>query len=68
MQTYFLPNKNKISLDEMKIIFKIICREMKVKMNLKGAYDTFECEVCQDEDETQELVYSCKEIWKIKRV
>ena len=66
MQTYFLPNQNKISQEEIKIIFKMRCREMKVKMNLKGAYDTFECEVCQDEDETQEHVYNCKEIWKLK--
>ena len=39
---------------------------MNVKMNMKGIYDTYECEVCLMEDESQKHVYECKEIWKKK--
>ena len=37
---------------------------MNVKMNMKGIYDTYECEVCLME--SQKHVYECKEIWKKK--
>ena len=36
-------------------------------MNLKSWYDTYECTVCLDEDESQEHVYKCKEILKLRR-
>ena len=42
------------------------CNVTKLKVNLKGSYDTYECGVCLKEDESQEHVYNCKEIWKIK--
>ena len=35
-------------------------------MNLKGLHDTYECGVCLKEDESQEHIYKCKEIWKAK--
>ena len=35
------PNKYEISKEDIKLIFKIICREVKVKMNLQGLYDYF---------------------------
>ena len=38
----------------------------KVKINMKGMYDTFECGVCLKDDETQEHIYTCKEIWKMR--
>ena len=44
----------------------VVLRMLNVKMNLKGLYDSFECEVCKDEDETQKHIYECKQIWKIK--
>ena len=63
MQPYFLPNKDGISQGDIKWIFRIRCREVKVKMNLQGLYDSFECEMCIEEVENQERVYRCKEIW-----
>ena len=65
MQPYFLPNKDGISQEDIKWIFKIRCREVKAKMNLQGLYDSYECEMCKEEVETQEHVYRCKEIWKL---
>ena len=29
-------------------------------MNFKGMYETFKCEVCNEEDETQEHILKCK--------
>ena len=66
MQQYFLPNNQEMSKDEIQLIFQIRSKVTNVKMNLKGLYDSFECEVCKDEDETQKHIYECKQIWKIK--
>ena len=67
MQSYFLPGKEKVTQEDMQWIFKIRCREIHVKMNLQGLYDSFECEICKKEIETQEHVYKCKEIWKLSK-
>ena len=37
-------------------------------MNLKGIYDTYECEVCLKEEESQKHIYECTEIWKIREI
>ena len=47
-------------------IFKIRSKVMDVIMNRKNQFETFECEVCSYENETQEHIYECKKIWKIK--
>ena len=39
-------------------------KTLNVKMNKKGLFESFECKVCNKEDETQEHVYQCKEIRK----
>ena len=44
----------------------IRCRETKVKMNLQGLYDSYQCEICMKEDESQEHIYNCREILKRK--
>ena len=36
-------------------------------MNMKGNFEKFECSVCLLEEETQEHVYQCKQIWKMKK-
>ena len=33
-------------------------------MNKKGLFQSFECELCHKEDETQEHVFKCEEITK----
>ena len=56
MQPYFMPTKSNISEEDIQWIFMIRCREIKVKMNYQGLFDTFECKICLEELETQEHV------------
>ena len=67
MQPYFLPSDGQISVEEIQIIFQMRSNVTKLKMNLKGLYDTYECRVCLNEDESQEHIYKCEEIWKIRK-
>ena len=65
IQPYLLPSETEMIQEEINTIFRLRCRETKVKMNLKSWYDTYECTVCLDEDESQEHVYKCTEILKL---
>ena len=53
IQAYFLPNKLNMSKEEIQHIFKMRCKVLNVKMNLQGIYDTYECKVCLQENESQ---------------
>ena len=66
MQPYFLPDGLEMTKDITQLIFKLRCRETKVKMNLQGLYDSYQCEICMKEDESQEHIYNCREILKRK--
>ena len=68
MQKYLLPNKYESSKEDKQSIFKIRSRVLDVKMNLKGIYDTYECDVCLKDEESQKHIYECKEIWKIREI
>ena len=46
IQPYLLPNGLEITKDITQLIFKLRCRETKVKMNLQGLYDSHQCEIC----------------------
>ena len=35
-------------------------------MNMQQLYDTHECSICMKENETQEHIYKCEEIWKLR--
>ena len=35
-------------------------------MNMQQIYDTHECSMCMKENETQEHIYKCEEIWKLR--
>ena len=37
-------------------------------MNVKGLYDTYQCEVCMNEDESQKHIYRCPEILRIRNI
>ena len=67
MQEYMLPNKNNISKEEIQLIFKLRCKVMNVKMNLKNMYDSYECQICEEEEESQIHIYQCKKIWEIRK-
>ena len=67
MQDYLMPNDvENMNKEEAQMIFKIRCRSLNVKMNMKNQYDSFECLVCLSENETQDHIYECKEILKLK--
>ena len=68
IQAYFLPNKLNMCKEEIQYIFKMRCKVVNVKMNLQGIYDTYECKVCLHENESQEHVYQCKEIWNLRKI
>ena len=42
------------------------CRVTKVKMNMKGSFHDYECKSCLKENESQDHIYHCSEIWKIR--
>ena len=62
IQSYLLPNTEKISKEEMQMIFKLRCRVTDLKTNMKGIYDSYECQICENEEETQEHILKCKGI------
>ena len=67
MQNYLKPNKLKINQEDAQAIFKLRSRMTEVKENFKGKYFTHECELCNEEEETQEHIFTCKEILKNKK-
>ena len=67
MQEYFMPkNIENVNKEETQLIFKIRCQVINVKMNMKTQYSTYECSICQEENESQKHIYECKEILKKK--
>ena len=67
MQDYLMPNDiEKITKEEVQLIFKMRGNITNLKMNMKNQYESFECEVCESEDENQKHVYECKKIWELK--
>ena len=68
MRNYLLPNKMNITQDEIKLIFRLRCRVIDIKTNVKGAYDSFECKVCNKEEETQEHILKCEVITEMKKL
>ena len=50
----------KITIEERQLIFKMRSEVTHIKMNYKGMYENFQCEVCNEEDETQEHILKCK--------
>ena len=49
-------------------IFKLRSRPTELKVNQKSKYDTYECDACEVEDESQEHILQCKEISKMQEV
>ena len=67
MQKYLKANKLNIKQEEAQMIFKLRSRVTEVKINLKGSYETFECEVCQEDEESQKHILECIEIVKFRK-
>ena len=67
MQKYFKPCNIKITKEEAQEIFKLRSRVSDVKLNYKGKYETYECQVCKKEDESQEhIIIKCTSLNKSK--
>ena len=67
MQQYLKPINVKISIEEAQEMFKMRCRVADVKMNFKGKYENLDCDICNEENETQIHLIECKEINKNER-
>ena len=60
MQAYLTANNLKISQIEAQEIFKIRCRVTDVKVNFRGKYINFECEIYNENlEENQEDMLKC---------
>ena len=66
MQDYLLPNINKISKEEIQLIFKLRCKVTNGKINMKGMYDQFQCQIWEKEEESQIHIYECIKIWETR--
>ena len=63
IQDYFLPNGIvNITKQETQLIFHMRSNVTNVKINFKSQYETFECDACLLENESQKHVYECEKI------
>ena len=61
MQKYLKSCETKITQEEAQEIFKLRTRTSDVKINFKGKYETFECDACNIQEETQKhVIQECK--------
>ena len=67
MKKYLTPSKENISKEMTQTIFKLRCRMTDVKANFRGLYETYECEICEKYEETQEHILNCSEINIMKK-
>ena len=67
MQKYLMPSEEKITQEDSIQIFKKRSRMTAIKLNHKNKYETYECDACKIEDESQEHVMKCEEIKKIQK-
>ena len=68
MQRYLKSNGLKMKQEEVIEIVKLRSRMSDVKTNFRGKYDNFECEFCNEIDETQKQMLDCQEIKKYKKL
>ena len=59
IRKYFQPSEANATKKEIQLIFKLRCRMTETKTNFKGLYDSYECDLCGKEDESQEHILKC---------
>ena len=59
MQKYLKSCEVRITKQEAQEIFKLRTRTSDVKTNIKGKYETLECDACKTEQETQKHIIKC---------
>ena len=62
MRKYFQPSEANATKEEIQLVFKLRCRMTETKTNFKGLYDTYECDICGKEDESQSHILECTEL------
>ena len=65
IQKYLKHGQTQISVEEIQLIFKLRTQMTNVKMNLRGIYENFQCEICFEEDESQQHIMECSKLNKI---
>ena len=58
MQKYLKPNREKITQEKAKLIFKLRSKVTEVKQNLGGKHENVECELCHQEENLAHIL-SC---------
>ena len=48
-------------------MFELRCKLTKVKMNMKGMYNQFECKICEKEEQSHIQLYKCDKIQEIRK-
>ena len=66
MRKYLMPNNEDVTNEEKQLLFKLRCRLTETKTNFKGLYNNYMCDLCDQEEETQEHLFRCTEILKRK--
>ena len=56
MQKYLKGNKNNSTVEEAQMIFKLRSRMADVKLNFRNKYEGLQCDICKDEEETQNTI------------
>ena len=67
MQKYLKASQYNIKQEEAQMIFNLRSRMTEVKINYRGSYETFECEACQENEESQMHITECKELIKLRK-
>ena len=62
MQKYFTSCEVKITQEEAQDIFKLRTKVTDVKCNYKGKYESFECEICTKDEESQIHILNCEKL------
>ena len=61
MQKYLKHGQTEISVEERQLIFKLRAKVTNVKMNYRGMYEDFQCDICHEENESQRhIIEECR--------
>ena len=67
MQKYLKASQYNLKQEDAQMIFNLRSRMTEVKINYRGSYETFECEACKENEESQLHITECKEIVKLRK-
>ena len=65
IRKYLKHGQTQILVEERQLIFKLRTQMTNVKMNFRGMYDSFQCEICYEEDESQQHIMECRKLNEI---